>query len=277
MAEIEEPEAPGRPKHGSASGGAVAFSLKALATTVGGAVLTFGIYLAETAYSNHLETIRRHDAQGIEFQAQILDLTGRIEGELTEIDHSLRRANDRDPATREQNLRDAVRIYDNLAPLYAQWRRDRLLLRNRGSQIYGPEIGDITYSVFDEAIEPNNCGVTLLSGSTHILPPGAGCLMQRREEYYYLNRVVTRINETRSLALFNSDPRLPKTFQANAAIARDVIHRYLICMSAQPNHPSPPNCEEPPVFLQIVGLRVTLVGLARANLADAIRTASALR
>ena len=266
-----------RAKRAAGSGDAeakypLAYALKALFTTIGGALLTRLIFYAETTYTNHLEALHRQDAQGVELQARLLDLTGRIEGELDQIVNLLRRSDDPDPARRNDLLGQArARFAETLDPIYAEWQRDRLLLRNRAAQIYGLAVGELVYRIPDDSIEPNNCSV---SAQPDDPPSSADCHGQRQQELALIAGVTRDVLHARSLAPFASEPRLSPTFQANAYAARVVIYRYLNCAQ----HPGGAlDCTELPTLLRMAEHRLDLVRFARENLASAITSASSLR
>lgn len=248
------------------------YSLKALVTTIGGALLTLLIFYAETNYTDHIESLHRQGTQGIEFQARILDLTGRLEGELDQAVELLRRSEDPDPATRSNLLAEARTLMaGGLEPVYTEWQRDRLLLRNRAAQIYGLAVGDLVYRIPDDSVEPNSCSVSLPPDNPS---PSADCHSQRQEELALMESVTRDVLRLHSLDPFADNPRLPRTFQANAYAARTVIYRYLNCAQ----HPGPPlDCTELPIILRLAVRRLDLVRFARENLANAITSASSLR
>src|SRR4051812_43281664 len=112
------------------------FSFKALAATLGGALLTLLISIVQTTYSDHLEGLRREFDHGAEFQTRLLAITGQVQNELAATD----------TLVRQDNFAGARHRNDHeLADAFRQWETNALLLRNQGAQIYGPTVAALIY------------------------------------------------------------------------------------------------------------------------------------
>lgn len=251
------------------------FTYKAIATTLGGSLLTLCVAIAQITYANHLEVLRRQSEQGVAFQARLLDLTGRMESELSDILNIVRHADTPELTVRDGLLAEAGRrMEENLAPLYRQWGMESLLLRNRGAQIYGSEVGALIYSPADGSFQENDCSVVVRDVDP---PANRDCARLMEMERSFLHDFVAQIRQSGSLEPFRQSVRSPTSFQANAEIARTVLHRYIACAGAAGRPDLPPRCGHMPQALEIATRRVELVGMARENLADAIVVRSALR
>ncbi|HWT12659.1 MAG TPA: hypothetical protein VN231_07895 [Allosphingosinicella sp.] len=252
---------------GKGAAGAAAFAYKAMATTVGGSLLTLGVAFAQITYSNHLESLHRQSEHGIGFQSRLLEQTGRIQNELTNIVDILRRADTPEPDVRAGLVAEAERRWnENLDPLFQRWRLDRLLLRNRGAQIYGRGVGELIYSLGDERFRADSCNVVGLDGPA----PPADCAGAIARERAFLDDFLTEIRRSGGLEPFRSGTRSPISFQANAAIARMILYRFIACASSEGEADRPSRCSNPQDGLQIAVRRTELVGIARENLAEAI-------
>jgi hypothetical protein len=251
------------------------FTYKAIATTLGGSLLTLCVAVAQITYANHLEVLRRQGEQGLAFQDRLLDLTGRMESELSHILNIVRHSNTPERAVREELLAEAdQRMEENLAPLYRQWGMESLLLRNRGAQIYGNEVGELIYNPADDSFQENNCSMVVRDVDP---PANRDCARLMEMERSFLHDFVAEIRQSGTLEPFRRSARSPKSFQANAAIARTVLHRYIVCAGSDARPDLPPRCAHMPQALEIAIRRVELVGVARENLADAIVARSALQ
>jgi hypothetical protein len=251
------------------------FTYKAVAATLGGSLLTLCVTVAQITYANHLEVLRRQGEQGLAFQARLLDLTGRIENELSQTLDIVRHSDTPERAVRDELLAEADRRMDeNLAPLYRQWSLESLLLRNRGAQIYGNEVGELIYSPADGSFQENDCSMVVRDASPQ---ENGDCRRLMEMEQGFLRGFVTEIRQGGTLGPFRRSTRSPKSFQANASIARTVLHRYVACARSEGRPDRPPRCSHMPQALEIATRRVELVGVARENLADAIVSRSALQ
>jgi hypothetical protein len=258
-----------QPANGKA--GAAQFTYRTLAATVGGALLTLTIAVAQTTYSNHLEVLRRQGEQGVDFQTNLLNLTGGISSQATEITNILERRTvteaDRDAiagAAQDQFTRD-------LLPLTRQWRVSRLLLRNRAAQIYGREVGALVYSRADAAFRLDDCNVVTRDDR----PAPANCEQSAQAELAFLNGLADRSRTDPGLREFRTGGRSPTSFDANAEIAFVLLDRYFSC-TERPANP-PPRCANLPLMREIARRRVDLLGVARENIANAIVENSYLR
>lgn len=250
------------------SRGAV-FAFKALVTTVGGSLLTLGVAVAQIQYSDHLEVVRRQGDQGIAYQEHLLTLTGQIRNELSDIVSLARQAMVRDPAVRAQLLAQAQgRMNGSLDPLYRQWGLEMLLMRNRGAQVFGAEVGDFVDNLEDGGLQLNDCTVVVPVGTPR---SNGACGASARREAIALTASVISIHQQHSLAIFRAGATGPTGFDANAAFARTALHRFLGCAQRLGDAKTPQRCRDLGYALEIAIQRSELVGLARENLADAIR------
>lgn len=275
MAETKPDQAPpatGESKKGSS--GSV-FAFKALVTTVGGSLLTLGVAIAQVQYSDHLEVVRRQGDQGVAYQEHLLTLTGQIRNELSDIVNLARKAMVRDPAVREQFLAQAEgRMNDNLDPLYRQWGLEMLFLRNRGTQVFGADVGDFVDNLRDEGLQLNECTVVVPVGTRR---SNGECGASAWREAVTLTASVISIRQQHSFAMFRAGATGPTGFDANAAFARTALHHYIACAQRIGDPRMPLRCRHLGEALAIAIQRAELVALARENLADAIRGGYAAR
>lgn len=254
-------------------GAASQFAFKAMATTLAGGILTLGIAIAQISYSNHLEVLRRQTEHGGEVQARLLQTTGRIENELWAVGLGLReQERSRDP----ERLREEVTIRWNrdLAPLFRQWRTDRLLLRNQASQIYGRDVAALIYDRSEAPFYADGCAVVRRGED----PRDADCAGPMRAELNRLGSFVAGLARSETLDAFRSAPNSPRSFNANAEIAFTIFANYRDCTApADPTVRAKSRCLNLPAMLEIALRRASLVRIARENLAEAIMAASALR
>jgi hypothetical protein len=250
------------------------FASKAVATTLVGTILTIAIAIAQISYSNHLEILRRQAEQGGEMQARLLQITGRIENELWAVARSMTEQE----RTREEaeRLRNEVttRWNRDLAPLFLQWRSDRLMLRNQASQIYGRDVAALIYDRSDSRFYIDGCDVVRRGADPRI----NDCAGPMRAEWNRLAPFVAALARGETLEAFRAASNSPISFNANAEIAFTILSHYLECTApADPTVRPKSRCNNLPAMLEIARRRVSLVGVARENLADAIMAASALR
>src|ERR1043165_6783990 len=159
------------------------FSLKAVMTTVGGALLTLIITFAQITYQRHLEMLNRQSEQGEQFQAQLFQATGHIENEMINIYDGLTE----DPAAPVDRA-----IHARLDQLADQWRLARLSFRVRGAQIYGHHVGNLIYHPGEETRFIDSCNVEVRKGD-----PAANtdCTARRRAEARRLHRLVDQLRD----------------------------------------------------------------------------------
>lgn len=256
------------------SRGAV-FAFKALVTTLGGSLLTLGVAVAQIQYSDHLEVVRRQGDQGIAYQERLLTITGQIHNELVAIVNLARKAAVPDREVREEYLNQAqTRMNENLDPLYRQWGLEMLLLRNRGAQVFGADVGDFVDNLRDEGLEFDDCTIVVPVGTPR---SNADCAASAHQEAVSLTASVIAMRQRHSLEAFRAGATGPTGFHANAAFARTALHRYIACARGLGDPRAPRRCRPLGEALAIAIERVELVGLARENLADAIRGSYAAR
>lgn len=246
---------------------AALFIYKAIATTVAGGILTLIVAIAQLSYGNHLERLRRQSEQGATFQAHLLEITGNIQEELwrAALEASSLRADSEQ--LRQLSLR-------NSQPVFDRWRVEVLLLRNQGAQIYGNEVGALIYDSSDSLFHADGCEVVRRDSN----PSYSDCTEPRLRELNQLAPFVGRLSRSENLDTFRTNTGSPISFDANATIAYSIISHYYECIrSRASNMPVKPRCRNLPQMLEIARRRVSLVGVARENLADAIMTASAIR
>jgi len=258
----------------SKSGPVWQFAFKAVATTLVGSILTAAVAIAQISYSNHLEVLRRQAEQGGEFQARLLQTTGRIENELWAVAVSIKEQtrSRQDPG----RLREEVTIRWNrdLAPLFRQWRSDRLLLRNQAAQIYGREVAALIYDRSDTPFYADGCAVVRRGAD----PRATDCAAPMQAEFDRLAPLVAGLARSETLDAFRAAPNSPLSFNANAEIAFAILADYRECTApADPTVRPKSRCVNLPAMVEIAIRRASLVRIARENLAEAIMTASALR
>lgn len=260
----------GDPGKADASGKSI-FAFKTVAATIGGSVLTLAVALAQVSYSNHLEVLHRQGEQGLAVQTQLLDLTGRIANELNLIVGLARQASTADAQAREEILADAeARYRDHLKPLFDEWGANRLLLRNRGVQVYGPAVGRLVYDPTDNALAANQCNVLAPVAESTARP--ADCGPSMHEEAVRLTALMIGISVTGA----PPDEMVPNGFDAAADTAREVLARYLQCLRTFGDPNAPVRCRHFADLLMISIRRLDLVGVARERLANAIMANSRL-
>ena len=266
------PATPGPPETGDAEAGrarsdrgaAWRFTLKAAATTVGGAVLTLCITAAQISYTKYLEVLERQGEQGMALQQQMLQATGHIENEIIAVYNILHNDFQGEPP---------ANLTAGLNRLNQQWRLDRLSLRIRGAQIYGSGVGNRIYDPREESIDLDTCGVETVAGA-----PGANenCAARQRAEARRLSELVSTLKADRSAG---RDIRLaPNSFQANFRLTRKVLDAYLACWGHRLDGgiAAARRCEARGALLQTLSARIDLMVLARETLSTEIMRRSAL-
>jgi hypothetical protein len=245
-------------------GAAWRFTLKAAATTVGGAILTLCITAAQISYTKYLEVLERQGEQGMALQQQMLQTTGHIENEIIAVYNVLHN---------DFNGTPPADLTAGLNRLNQQWRLDRLSLRIRGAQIYGSGVGNRIYDPREESIDLDTCGVETAAGA-----PGANenCAARQRAEASRLGALVARLKADRSAG---RDVRLtPNSFQANFRLTRKVLDAYLACWGHRLDGSvaAARRCEARSAILQVLSARIDLLVLARETLSTEIMRRSAL-
>jgi hypothetical protein len=253
---------------GKPGGGVFIFAWKAVATTIGGGLLTLAVALAQMQYSNHLDRLKRQNEQGIVFQERILALTGQIETELNDIVDLLRSSVSKDQDTRIAALAEARRRFSaNLIPLYQRWDTDRLLLRNRGAQIYGRAVALDIYDPADDTRKPDDCDV--LAAADAVPPDECGPAMFAEATHLTASMILLRAHGAPL-----PEGTGPRGFEAASAIAGGLVDRYIRCRQWLGDPKAPSRCQHLAEGLIIAQRRVGLVGIARERLADAIMESS---
>ena len=244
-------------------GGGLSYSVKALSTAVGGGLLSLAVASTQMWYADHLESRRRQADHGYEFQRTLLDLSGRIEHELL-LEWQLLSSGQHEDASRRFNQR--------LEPLWEQWRLARLLLRNRGTQIYGDGVGYRIYNSADLRFVLDRCGLVVRYGE-----PGAGtaCLRRRDARIGQLERYIRLVRDSGHLLFFDANKSIiPISFHANAENARALVIQVTTCLDgAAAAADAGVECAQEK---RLLGQHVTLVRFSRDNLADAIAARSSL-
>ena len=241
------------------------FTLKAAATTIGGAVLTLCITAAQISYTKYLEVLDRQGDQGIALQQQLLQKTGGIENEVINVFNFLHNNPGRQPP---------ANLTETLNRLNQEWRLDRLSFRIRGAQIYGSGVGNRIYDPREELIDLDGCGVEIAAGA-----PGANenCPARQQAEARRLGALVVRLKADRSAG--REVHLAPNSFQANFRLTRKVLDAYLACWgrrldgSVAAGRP----CGNIGPLLRVMGARIDLMVLAREALSTEIMRRSALR
>lgn len=247
------------------------FGFKAVATTVGGGLLTLLIALAQMRYSTHLEILQRQDDQGVEFQNRLAQNLGRIENEFNDILDLVR--TDRIGRLREARLR----LDTNLNELFRNWRLIRLNMRSRASQIYGPTVGNLIYNPEEEMFRLDRCYVTVRLDDP---ARNQNCATRGRREGFRLAALV-QVSRLRpgDHALLNVR-WAQASFQANARLLRVVFENYVKCRLRRAEHPRerpPRQCEHIEDMERIVVSRLDLVAIAREEISTAIMERSTLQ
>ena len=244
----------------SKAGGPIAYSIKALSTAVGGGLLSLAVAGTQMWYSDHLESKRRQADHGFEFQRSLFELSGQIENELRRQWLLLD----------EGKFEEAnARMERQFTPLWEQWRLARLLLRNRGAQIYGDGVGSRIYDTRDLRFVFDRCSV--LVHYDDLDAPG-DCAPRVRERVARLQTFIRGVLRSGQLRMFDASRSwLPTSFHASAENARIMSIGVSACVKAAKANPG--QCSD---LTRLLGQHVQLVRFSRDNLADAIAARSSL-
>ncbi|MES2444965.1 MAG: hypothetical protein V4574_19240 [Pseudomonadota bacterium] len=241
------------------------FSFKAAAATIGGALLTFCVTIAQTSYQHELETLQRQREQGVAFQDALLRKTGDIENEIIRVSSVLK--DTKDEAAFPADL------LSHLDTLNNGWRLDRLPLRVRGAQIYGNTVGDLIYDPGEEAIDLDKCSIQVPIDRRE---GGGNCTARQAAEIARLDALVRQL---RNAARHGGTPQWrPAGFQANFRMARKVLRLYVACRLNSPearHYPCPPPGQMRQTRM-IFERRVDLLVLSRERISTEIIRGSVL-
>ena len=256
-------------KHAAAAatgsaGRARLFAWKTFSATFGGAVLTAIVALTQTWYSNHLEVLRRQGEGGLEYQRQLFALMGGAENSLRRLVNAVRR-NDMNDA--------AAQLEGPLRAALDQWSNEVYLLRNRGAEIYGREVGTFIYSPSERAFRLDGCNV-LVRGAG---PGGEDCRQRQGDERAFVDRFRDRVMAGSDLSAFRTQPRSPVSYHVHLNMTVGLAERYLLCARAARAATVPPRCQDLDGLRALLNGRFDLLRTARLNVATAIMERSALR
>lgn len=247
------------------------FGLKAIAATVGGALLTLIIGLTQSYYTDRLQLRQRQIEQGSQFQSQLAELTGGIQTEMHDIVDLVRAA---DPAAAQAAVR---RMETNLKDLLRRWQRESLNFRARGAQLYGNEVGNLIYDLRDESYIVDACSVAVRINDAR---RNQNCEARRAEEMGRLRRLWrdSRLNPDAHL-LRNAD-WTPASFQSNARLLFSLLNRYVRCnpqlRSEAERATVPEPCRAMDQVQTIIGDRLELLAISREEISTAIMRTSSL-
>jgi hypothetical protein len=241
------------------------FSLKAIVTSLGGALLTLFIWFLQTSYSNHVESLRRQSDHGAEYQTRLLSMTGRVADELGAVLDRARRA--AAPGAGPDALAALnARAGHELAEAMGEWESAKLLLRNQGAQLYGAPIARLIHDSADEDWNIDHCSI--------LDPPGApeashDCGPRRATEAAALYRLIAAPAGAPQGGPSPS-PR-PLAFAFNLDATNAVLDRVVQCLNVAPDkREAEDGCQNFGALLRIAIFRHSLLLNARMDLADAL-------
>lgn len=243
------------------------FSFKAVAATIGGALLTFCVTIAQISYQQSSALLQRQREQGIQFQQELLVATGNMENEIVNISSAIKDLN---------GTRPRKTVLHKLDELNAAWRLSRLPFRVRGSQIYGIKVGNLIYDPAEEATTVDRCSVEV----PYVDREGRDdCVGRQVAEIGRLNDLVALL---RSNVAHRETHWRPAGFQANFRMTRAVAKVYIACILQLPeaNHYACPAGKEAEIqrrqTKEIFERRVELLVLSRERLSTEIIHSSSL-
>ena len=233
------------------------FSLKAIVTSIGGALLTVAIWFLQTTYSDHQESQRRRSDHGAEFQARLLGLTGRLQDEMANVEDLVR----------QDRLREAAAHRDNqLAAALQQWETNVLLLRNQGALLYGQTVASLIFnSEEDERYAIDHCGIIVpVTEHPH---EARECAARLEAEGRLLDAMVLAGPDDPARA----PAARPRSFAFQADAALQVLRRSIECFSeTEADRAGDADCQNMDALIRIMVNRVKLLAKTQQNIADAI-------
>jgi hypothetical protein len=246
------------------------FTLKTIAASLGGAVLTMVITGAQVWYNDHLDSMHRRGDQGVELQRSMFDKSGLVQRELLAIIEILK-----DVESHDAFQRARTKFYRDFRPAFDLWRANVLLLRNRAADLYGRPVAESVYTTREQGYHVDTCSVVVGPGQAET--PGAACAAALDRELQRLRSLINRTTASPDLRVFLDDDSVVHSVDRNIFLAHFLLQRYLACKEFQPERrreQQQQGCEAPLKLFESLTYRAEILRFARINLADAVMRAT---